>query len=68
MKMQDIRSLAKKVGATVKPGMSKVEAIRSIQRVEGHFDCFGTASDGYCDQYQCIFREDCLPVSQGKKA
>jgi hypothetical protein len=34
--------------------------IRSLQRIEGNPDCFGT-STGYCDQLECKWREYCLP-------
>jgi len=33
--------------------------IRSIQRIEGNADCFGTA-DGNCDRLDCSWREYCL--------
>jgi hypothetical protein len=33
--------------------------IRSIQRVEGNFDCFRRAKE-YCDQTDCCWREYCL--------
>jgi hypothetical protein len=33
--------------------------IRSIQRVEGNFDCFRKAK-GYCDQIDCYWRLYCL--------
>jgi hypothetical protein len=36
--------------------------IRSIQLLEGNFDCFHRA-DGYCDQLDCYWRPYCL----GKK-
>jgi hypothetical protein len=36
--------------------------IRSIQRIEGNFDCF-RRTDGYCDQLDCYWRPYCL----GKK-
>jgi hypothetical protein len=39
--------------------LRKSELIRSIQRAEGNFDCFGTAED-YCDQINCLFLQDCL--------
>ena len=58
MKLSEIKKKAKKLGA--KPGkMGKTELIRSIQRAEGNFDCFGTAAD-YCDQLGCAWRDDCL--------
>jgi len=33
--------------------------IRSIQRLEGNPDCFGTAGDS-CEQTVCAWREYCL--------
>ena len=60
MHIQTIRSIAKKLGIS-SAKVSKPELIRAIQRAEGNFDCFDTASDGYCDQYDCFWREDCLP-------
>ena len=40
-----------------------VDEIRARQRSEGNFDCFGRAIDGYCDQWRCLFRQECLDVS-----
>ena len=58
MKMAAVRKRAESVG--VKPGrMRKPDLIRAIQKAEGHFDCFGTAS-GFCDQQDCAWRKDCL--------
>lgn len=39
--------------------LRKAELIRAIQVAEGNFPCFGTA-DGFCDRYDCLWREDCL--------
>ena len=36
------------------------EKIRRKQLEEGHFDCFGTANHGYCDQYDCKYRKLCV--------
>ncbi len=58
MKMQEIRLLAKKMGIN-SFGKTKTELIREIQRKEGHFDCYGTATD-YCDQSECLFLSSCL--------
>ncbi|MFW5837025.1 MAG: hypothetical protein ACOCVM_03395 [Desulfovibrionaceae bacterium] len=62
MKMQEVRALARSMGVKV-GGLTKVEAIRKMQRAEGNFDCFGRAEDGYCDQTGCLFQEECLKVS-----
>ena len=37
--------------------------IRSIQRIEGNPDCFGTAASG-CDHLDCRWREYCLKEAQ----
>lgn len=41
-------------------GLSKQELIRKIQREEGNFDCFASATAGECDQTMCSWRKDCL--------
>lgn len=43
--------------------LAKVEAVRLAQRQEGHFDCFATATGGYCDQGGCLYHSDCLSIS-----
>jgi len=40
-------------------GLRKAFLIKAIQRAEGNFDCFGSAT-GSCDQQNCLFRKDCL--------
>lgn len=59
MKMRELKQMAKRLGVEVIPEMGKENIIKSIQRAEGNFDCFGTAV-GYCDQEKCCFRENCL--------
>ena len=64
MNMQAIRIIAKDHG--IKPSrMSKVQLVKRIQLSEGNFDCFATARDGVCDQYDCLWRDDCF--SSAKK-
>jgi len=59
MTMEDVRKIAKQKG--LKTGrVRKDELIRSIQRAEGNFDCFGTAYSGECTQVDCLWRADCL--------
>lgn len=65
MKMQEIRSMAKKRGIN-SFGKTKTELIREIQRKEGNFDCYGTAGSD-CDQLQCLFRSSCLPEKKIRK-
>jgi hypothetical protein len=66
MKMQEVRSLAKKMGVN-SFGKSKAELIRDIQRKEGNFDCYGTPQH-YCDQEKCLFRQSCLGEDIARKS
>jgi hypothetical protein len=59
MNLKDIKDMAKSQGIKV-GNMKKENIIRSIQRAEGNFDCFGTATAGECDRMNCIWRGDCL--------
>ena len=59
MNLKDIKDMAKSQGIKV-GNMKKENIIRSIQRAEGNFDCFGSAIAGECDQMNCIWRGDCL--------
>jgi len=62
MNMQGIREIARDRGFP--PGrLRKIELIRSLQREEGYFDCYARAYAGYCDQTDCLWREDCLSLS-----
>lgn len=63
MTIQEVRSLAKSKGVKTVNTMKKAEIIRTIQRAEGNFDCFGRASSGFCDQAECSWKEDCFAVS-----
>lgn len=66
MQMQDIRTIAKTL--EIKSSrMGKAELIRAIQRQEGNFDCFGSASNGHCDQGGCQWREDCIPAKPASR-
>jgi len=62
MNMQQIREIARDRG--VRSGrMTKLQLVREIQKDEGNFACFGTASAGICDQTSCLWRPDCLSLS-----
>ncbi|MBI5634582.1 MAG: SAP domain-containing protein [Nitrospirae bacterium] len=59
MTLKDVKEMAKQFDIKVGK-MKKDEIIRSIQRAEGNFDCFGTAIAGDCNQNECAWRADCL--------
>lgn len=64
MKIQDVRARAKEKGVKVAFGAKKADIIRAIQLSEGYFDCFGSAGSGYCDQPECLWKEDCFKASK----
>ena len=59
MTLKQVKDTAKTKGIKV-GNMKKENIIRTIQKAEGNFDCFGTAIAGECDQMNCIWRGDCL--------
>lgn len=59
MKKSEVIKKARLLGLKVDPKMQKIEIIWMIQKREGNFPCFGTATD-YCDQKNCWFRKECL--------
>ena len=59
MTLKQVKDTAKTKGIKV-GNMKKENIIRTIQKTEGNFDCFGTASAGVCDQINCLWKEDCL--------
>lgn len=59
MKLVEIEKKARSLGVKDTWKYSKKDLIKTIQRKEGNFDCFGTAK-GYCDQWTCCWRQDCL--------
>ena len=59
MTLKQVKDMAKTKGIKV-GNMKKANIIRTIQKAEGNFDCFGTAINGECNQSDCLWREDCL--------
>lgn len=60
MTLKQIKDIAKEKGVKIGNMKNKKDIIRSIQRAEGNFDCFGNAAAGVCDQLNCLWRDDCL--------
>ena len=61
MDLKEVKGIARQRGVKAAK-MKKDEIIRSIQKAEGNFDCFGTAVSGHCSQSDCLWREDCLKM------
>jgi hypothetical protein len=65
MNLTEVKSKAKGFG--IKIGrQNKEQLIKAIQVEEGNFDCFASASAGYCDQSDCIWRDDCFTMARKK--
>jgi hypothetical protein len=58
MKIQDIKSIAKKKSVTAGT-MNKTDLVRAIQKAEGNNACFATSSVQTCGQMNCMWRTDC---------
>lgn len=52
MRLVDIEKKARTLGLKDTWKYSKKDLIKTIQRKEGNFDCFGTAAN-FCDQQAC---------------
>jgi hypothetical protein len=44
--------------------LAKIELIRKFQRVEGNFDCCASAYTRVCEQFECLWRDECLSMAQ----
>ncbi|MBI5905021.1 MAG: SAP domain-containing protein [Deltaproteobacteria bacterium] len=60
--VKEVRNIARQLGIR-STRMEKAEIIRAIQKAEGNFDCYGTATGEECDQEECLWREDCFKAS-----
>jgi hypothetical protein len=67
MNITDIRTIARNHGLKI-GGSSKLDLIHAIQREEGNFDCFASATSQYCDQFTCQWREDCFESAKKKSS
>ncbi len=63
MNLKDIQTIAQERG--IKPGkIRKGDLIRTIQREEGNQDCFESDKRYNCDQFGCLWRDDCVNAIQ----
>ncbi len=61
MTVKEIREKAKQVGVNVNK-MKKADAIRTIQRAEETYECFGTPRVNECGEEACLWRQDCVKM------
>jgi len=65
MKIAEVRERAKDLGLSQISRMKKGMLIRTIQRTEGNYDCFGSTGRYDCPQLDCCWRVDCLTPNPG---
>ena len=65
MLINEVRKIAKEYGIKTSRA-KKAEMIKMIQVNEGNFDCFSSATNGFCDQDSCLWRDDCLSATKNK--
>ena len=63
MKFNEIQKMAKGMGINTFK-MKKIDMIQAIQRSENNIECFGTSRVEYCEELTCLWRDDCLPLSE----
>ena len=63
MNLTEIKTIAKVQGINAR-NLKKTDLIRTIQKTEGNFDCYGSEKSGFCDQMNCLWRADCLDFSK----
>jgi hypothetical protein len=62
MKLQELKTIAKTMG--IKTGrLNKRDLVRTIQKAEGNFYCYGSATSNFCDRNNCLWKNDCMAVS-----
>lgn len=66
MKFNDIQKMAKRMGVNTFQ-MKKTDMIRMIQRVENNMECYGTLRVEYCEEWTCLWRDDCLSLNEKGK-
>jgi hypothetical protein len=59
MRLSEIEKKARSLDIKDTWKYSKKDLVKKIQKAEGNFDCFATATS-YCDQLVCLWRMDCL--------
>ena len=59
MRLSEIEKKAKELGIKDTWKLSKKDLVKTIQRKEGNFDCFGSAGNS-CNQMGCSWRVDCI--------
>ena len=65
MKFNEIQKIAKGMGINTFQ-MKKIDMILAIQHAENNIECFGTSRVEYCEEFTCLWRDDCLSLNEKK--
>jgi len=65
MNISEVRERAKQAGVETTARMKKADIIRTIQRMEGNNDCYGSENRMQCQEMECCWRKDCLTKNPG---
>jgi hypothetical protein len=44
--------------------LTRIRLIRKFQRFEGNFECCASAYTRACNQFECLWREECLSLTR----
>ncbi len=67
MNFQDIRKMAKAMDLKTHR-MKKADLILAIQRAESNIDCYGSERGDSCQEQACLWRNDCVTLSNNGSA
>lgn len=66
MTFNEIKRMAKGMGINTYR-MKKTDLVRGIQQSESNIECYGTERVGYCNEHECLWRNDCLSANRNMK-
>jgi len=65
LKYNEIQKMAKNMGINTFQ-MKKKNMIHAIQRAEHNIECFGTSRVEECQEFTCLWRDDCISLNENK--
>jgi len=66
MTFNEIKKIARGMGINTYR-MKKADLVRGIQQGESNIECYGTERVDYCNEHECLWRNDCLSLNSNKR-
>jgi len=66
MNFNEIRKMARGMGINTYR-MKKTDLVQEIQQAESNIECYGTERVDYCNEHECLWRNDCLSLNSNKQ-